>query len=66
MSEHREMTDCAGRTWKYQVYTGPGGDPKFWLTLPDELAPDGTAQYTVHFPGVIAVSPSERVTVIDA
>ena len=65
MSEHQEVKDCAGRTWKYKIYIGPGENPKFWLTLPDELAPAGTGEYTVHFPGIIAISPSERVTEID-
>lgn len=61
--EYQRVTDCAGRTWQYKTYTGPGGAVKSWLTLPDELAPEGTAQYTVHFPGVIVITPSERVTV---
>ena len=54
----RKFTDRKGRTWEYRVYNSPSG-PAFWLTLPEEFWPLGTANYTVHFDGVMAVSQED-------
>ena len=50
----QEIKERSGRTWEYRNYESPSG-PAFWLTLPGDLCPDGTAGYTVHFDGVMGV-----------
>lgn len=55
--EGAKFQDRAGRQWEYANYLSPTG-PAFWITIPNELAPDGTANYTVHFDGVLATTAS--------